>query len=69
MSSRFTECIFAGPRIDLMSTTILFYIVKDFGLIKREWGSNENAIKVFQAKLLAIKEKTYCHQGIIKLVL
>ena len=39
------------------------------------WGSNENAIilnaiKVFQAKLLAIKRKNLiCHQGIIKLVL
>ena len=35
ISSRSTECIFAGPRIDLMSTTFLFYIVKGFGLIKR----------------------------------
>jgi hypothetical protein len=29
------KSIFAGPRIDLMSTTKLFYIVKVFGLIKR----------------------------------
>jgi hypothetical protein len=35
ISSRSTECIFTGPRIDLMSTTFLFYIVKGFGLIKR----------------------------------
>jgi hypothetical protein len=35
ISSRSTECIFAGPRIDLMSRTFLFYIVKGFGLIKR----------------------------------
>jgi hypothetical protein len=33
-SSRSTECVFAGPRIDLMSTKMLFYIVKSFGLIK-----------------------------------
>jgi hypothetical protein len=33
-SSRY-ECIFAGPRIDIMSTKILLYIVKGFGLIKR----------------------------------
>jgi hypothetical protein len=35
ISSRSTECIFAGPRIDLMSTKFLFYIVKGFGLKKR----------------------------------
>ena len=33
ISSRSTDCIVAGPRIDLMSTTM--YIVKGFGLIKR----------------------------------
>jgi hypothetical protein len=34
------------------------------GLSKGEWGSSENAIKVFQAKLLAIKrEKLAWHQG------
>ena len=35
ISSRSTECMFAGPRIDLMSTKFVFYIVKGFGLIKR----------------------------------
>ena len=35
ISSRSTDCIFAGPRIDPMSTKMLFYIVKGFGLIKR----------------------------------
>jgi hypothetical protein len=45
-----------------MSTKIVFYIFNGFGLSKGEWGSNENAIifnaiKVFQAKLFAIKRK------------
>jgi hypothetical protein len=35
ISNRSTECIFAEPRIDLMSTNFVFYIVKGFGLIKR----------------------------------
>ena len=50
-----------------------FIYLRVLGLSKGEWGSNENAIilnaiKVFQAKLLAIKRKKLTsHQEIIKL--
>jgi hypothetical protein len=60
----------AGPRIDLMSTKMLFYIVKGFGLIKRgmrvKWKCNQGSSSKAACHE---KKKLTCHQGIIKLVL
>jgi hypothetical protein len=58
-----------------MSTKLLFYIVKGFGLIKREMRVKRkcNYFKCnqgFSSKAACHKKKKLaCHQGIIKLVL
>jgi hypothetical protein len=75
ISSRSTECIFAGPRINLVSTKFLFYIVKGFGLIKRRMRvkrkyNHFNCNEGFTSKAACQKKnKLACHQGIIKKII
>jgi hypothetical protein len=55
ISIRSTECIFEGPRINLMSTQFLFYIVKGFGIIK--WG-----MRVKRKYNQGFSSKSACHE-------
>jgi hypothetical protein len=74
ISSRSTDCIFVGPRINLMSTKILFYIVKGFGLIKRGMRVKRKCKHFkcnqgFSSKAACHKKKKLtCHACLVRII-